>query len=382
MKTTRAGPAVASVTRRRKTRDMDLSGAVHFYYLFDVADTIDLAGLTTVAGEGVTAAPLPLRPHTSPAYLQFPAPPLIARLPDRLLRGHTVTPRVKLFDYGVISVRLTVAYSGNLDGIQALLTELRGAEETAQMARDVAERVQADIPRALDEPHAALVEDYNIVEIERTDPTLSGSDFVERHAMQLAQLLLGETGPLAPSEVEEALRVRFAYYADDLTIVQWDIALVYDRRDSAEAIEDILEFANSQLVELRTYDALLDRELDVIYAAKPTRGFLQTLLGRRAADQAANLRYLIVDVLELLDRSSNALKMIGDAYYARIYRGAAARLGLADWQQQVNEKLASVGDMYRFFNDQARAARDEFLELIVILLFLVEIVIGFVQLKH
>ena len=30
---------------------------------------------------------------------------------------------------------------------------------------------------------------------------------------------------------------------------------------------------------------------------------------------------------------TNALKVVGDAYYARIYRSAAVRLGLADWQQ-------------------------------------------------
>ena len=97
---------------------------------------------------------------------------------------------------------------------------------------------------------------------------------------------------------------------------------------------------------------------------------------QREAEQAAKLRYLIVDVLELMDRSSNALKVVGDAYYARIYRSAAVRLGLADWQRQIDKKLASIGEMYRFFSDQARGRRDEFLEVIVILLIAIEVVIG------
>ena len=107
--------------------------------------------------------------------------------------------------------------------------------------------------------------------------------------------------------------------------MQWDTAFVYDRRESARAIEEILEFANSQLLELRTYDALLDTELDAIYKMQPAVP-PRSLRGRREADQAATLRYLIVDVLELMDRSSNALKVVGDAYYARLYRSAAARL--------------------------------------------------------
>ena len=63
-------------------------------------------------------------------------------------------------------------------------------------------------------------------------------------------------------------------------------------------------------------------------------------------------------------------------YYARIYRAAAKRLGLADWQRQIDTKLASVGDMYRFVSDQARNRRDEFLELIIIFLIALELIVG------
>ena len=93
------------------------------------------------------------------------------------------------------------------------------------------------------------------------------------------------------------------------------------------------------------------------------------------------MRYLLVDVLELIDRSSNALKVVGDAYYARIYRAAAKRLGLADWQRQIDTKLASVGDMYRFVSDQARNRRDEFLELIIIFLIALELIVGVLTLS-
>ncbi|HEX8806900.1 MAG TPA: hypothetical protein VF741_08115, partial [Candidatus Aquilonibacter sp.] len=58
------------------------------------------------------------------------------------------------------------------------------------------------------------------------------------------------------------------------------------------------------------------------------------------------------------------------------YRSAAARLGIADWQRQIDAKLASVRDIYRFFSDQARGRRDEFLEVIIIVLILVEVILG------
>jgi uncharacterized Rmd1/YagE family protein len=84
----------------------------------------------------------------------------------------------------------------------------------------------------------------------------------------------------------------------------------------------------------------------------------------------------------LTDRSSNALKVVGDAYYARIYRAAATRLGLSDWQRQIDTKLASVGEMYRFFSDQSRSRRDQFLEVTIVALVAIEVVIGILTLLH
>jgi hypothetical protein len=144
-----------------------------------------------------------------------------------------------------------------------------------------------------------------------------------------------------------------------------------------------LEFANTQLVEFRTYDARLDAELDAIYAMDVHRRDRFGPLQRRAADRRAEqLRYLLVDIRELADRASNALKIIGDAYYARIYRAIAARLSLDDWQRQIDSKLDSVGEVYRYLIDQSQTARSEFLELIVIVLIAIEIVVGVVGLRR
>lgn len=361
---------------------MDIaSGAVRVYLLFDVADTIDLARLRTIEGEGLERADLPLRPHKSSAYLQFPAPPLVARLADTELADRRCAVRVKLFDYGVISLRLSFEARGDWARIADLCESVRRDERISAYAHATVMRVCDELGGALAARHTPLVEDYLVIDVERFSPNVDAEDLLHDHSAQLAALLLGERETLARAELDESLRVRFSYHADDLTVVQWDTAFIYDRRESSDAIQDILEFANSQLLELRTYDALLDSELDVIYKMQPSRPE-RSLLGRREADQAATLRQMIVDVLELLDRSSNALKVVGDAYYARIYREAARRLGLADWQHQIDSKLASVRDIYRFLTDQARSRRDEFMELIVIALIALEVIIGAATLFH
>jgi hypothetical protein len=357
------------------------TGAVRAYYLFDVADTIDLTIMSALRGEGRAASRLPSTSATSSAYLQFPAPPIIAPLPDAEVAGLTCSVRIKIYDYGVMSLRLTFDAAGSWSDFIALSDRVRSDERIAEFAEKTVLHLCDAHPEALDDRHAPLVEDYFILEVQRFADAMDADTLLDDHAASLAGLLLGERKRLSVTEAEEALRTRFSYHEDDLTIVQWDTAFVYDRQESARAIEDILEFANSQLLELRTYDALLDRELDGIYKIgldKPVR----SLRGRIEADRANSLRYVIVDILELTDRSTNALKVVGDAYYARIYRQTAARLGLADWQRQIDTKLASVGDIYRFLSDEARARRDEFLELIIIALIALELAVGVATLFH
>jgi hypothetical protein len=357
------------------------SGAVRAYYLFDVADTIDLTIVGALGGDGSAASNLSLGAQTAPAYLLFPTPPLVVPLADATISDLSCSVRLKAYDYGVISLRLTFDATGTWNELVTLATRVRTDERIAAFAESTVLRSCEEYARAFGQRHAPLIEDYFIIELSRFSEPVDAETLLEEHFGALAGLLLGERTPLAAAEAEETLRTRFSYHQDDLTIVQWDTAFVYDRPENARATEDILEFANTQLLELRTYDALLDRELDGIYkigSEKPPR----SLRGRREAEQAESLRFLIVDVLELLDRSSNALKVVGDAYYARIYRSAAQRLGLADWQRQIDTKLASVGDIYRFLSDQARSRRDEFLELIVIILIALELIVGVATLVH
>lgn len=300
-------------------------------------------------------------------------------LPDADIDGLRARVRVKFYDYGVASLLLTFPVSGDWQNAAALADRARTDERIMHYARSLVLKIRDEHAGAFSEPHAPLVEVYFIIEVSRFTEPLTERVLLNEHFDDLAKLLTGEQRALSSSESNELLRTRFSYYDDDLTVVQWDTAFVYDRPESAQAIADILEFANSQLLELRTYDALMDSELDEIYKMQPGKA-ARSLRGRREEERASTLRYMIVDVLELVDRSSNALKIVGDAYYARIYRAAAARLGLADWQRQIDAKLASVGEMYRFFNDQARSSRDTFLEIIIIALIALELLVAILAL--
>ena len=73
------------------------------------------------------------------------------------------------------------------------------------------------------------------------------------------------------------------------------VVSVYDGND-ADAVEDILEFANTQLVEYRTYDARLDVELDAIYRCDAKLRSVSEMY-HVFADQAAYARSLTLEIV-------------------------------------------------------------------------------------
>jgi hypothetical protein len=138
---------------------------------------------------------------------------------------------------------------------------------------------------------------------------------------------------------------------------------------------EILEFANSQLLEFRYYDQLLDGEMERIYPQLQRDGWLYNWLARRYSRAARQVHSLFVDVNELTDRTENALKIVGDVYAARLFALAAARLGLSQWKGSVQEKLKTLADIYRFAVEQTSMARGEVLEIIVVLILVLELVL-------
>ena len=200
---------------------------------------------------------------------------------------------------------------------------------------------------------------------------------VQRHGPEIALLLRGERYALSDQEQGEVLRNRLSYLADDLVIPTWNAALVYDTESGVQAMLDIFEFANSQLLEFRYYDQLLDLQLGRIYPQLQHQRWFDTLVGGRYIRAAKDLHALFIDVNEITDKTQNALKLVGDIYAARVFNLAAARLGLDRWKASVEDKLETLDDIYRFAVEQVSIARGHLLELTIILILIFELVLFF-----
>ena len=350
-------------------------GNVTAFFMFDVGDAIDLPQLAGRVDRTV-ASRLATKPPT-PIYLQYQQPPLTfdaGALGVGDVNGFPV--RVKAFDYGVLSLAVTRPLPESWDEAFTAGLEWQDNAELAQAAerlcREMLSRILATVARPRDN---FLSEDYVVFTVHPESDSATAEQLLALRGGQIAQLLRAERTPLSAQEHEEVLRHRISYYQTDVVIPTWSSAFVYDTGAGAAGVLEILEFANSQLLEFRYYDQLLDVELARTYAALQRGGWQQTWLGRHHARAARQIHAIFIDVNELTDRAENALKIAGDVYAARIFGLAAARLGLDQWKGNVREKLKTVDDIYRFTVERTSMARGEFLELTIVLLIILELIL-------
>jgi hypothetical protein len=354
------------------------SGHITAIYLFDVAEEIDLAQVPRLLAAQPAPARLMPKPAT-PAYVQYQTPPLVVD-GEALQRPEIdgFRARFRVYPYGIISVALARPFSGTWAELVAAGHRLIEGEGLAARAEGACLDIARRLGPVLQQPRASvsLNEDYIVFALTAHDPPLTAETLLEQHGDDIARLLRGERGTLSTQERDEVLRHRISYLADDLAVPSWNAALVCDTEAGAQAAAEIFEFANSQLLEFRYYDALLDAELARIYddlqRPRPLDAF-----GRRYIRAANQLHALFVDVSELTDKTENALKIVGDVYAARLYGLVAARLGLEAWKQSVAEKLKTLDDIYRFSVEQTQMSRGHLLELTIIAILVLELVLFF-----
>lgn len=353
------------------------AGHVTAFFLYDVAEAIELQTVRGLIG-GTVAARLNPKP-TTPPYVQYKQPPLSAE-------GDTVgTPeidgfrvRFKIFDYGVISVALTAPIPPTWPELLARGLQWQDDPRLATDAEAFCRRLMEQMRPAFTAPrNDILTEDYLVFSATSLDGVPSAEGLLDARGGEIAQLLRGERDPLSAQERDEVLRHRISYLMNDLVVPTWNAAFTYDTEAGAQAALEILEFANSQLLEFRYYDGLLDVQLARIYAQLQVERPLQNWVGRKYNRAARQVHALFIDVNELTDKTENALKIAGDVYAARLFALVAARLGLNQWKANVQEKLKTLDDIYRFAVEQTALGRGEFLEITIVLILILELVLFF-----
>jgi hypothetical protein len=220
---------------RHNTDVPPLKGSFWVLVLYDVAEQIQLDKLRGIVG----AEPPRREPsfkHPAPEYVRFERPPVVGYLdPVFLSTGEQFQCRIKYFDYGVISVELELSFETDWNELVRLSNRWIAAPEiekcTGELVRLHLERAR---PALIQPYESRLSEDYYVIHLRDAQNgdgvPLSASTMLATRGDQIAQIVRGESQALSEPERNEALQSSLSYYPNDMLVVGWVAALVYDTR--------------------------------------------------------------------------------------------------------------------------------------------------------
>lgn len=373
-------------------------GHVAYLFAYDIAydliqDPETLLGLTL---ERFSVGPSKRGPR-EPLFYR----PLMVTLPpvERTIKGSgqtvTLVRTVKLFGVGAISITARVPFAVPRGEDLVGYHDLQFEDETLlEHVERLAEDIRKELLPFSYRPVSQLKneEAYTVFCIESPVAGLDGTPisagrWLQQRQREVAALLTQEQSPenLSDQEAAESTGLFLSYYDSDLTVIDWDAAVVIDQATAGqknfEEILHVMELANVQLAELEAYDGLLDDALGRAYAdirmgwIKRHRRRTGASAVRRGGTTLTGLREIRVDLARLSDELWNTTKFFGDWHLARIYQYLSSRFHLGDWQRVVDDKLQTLDSLYQLLKQDRTNSLMMILEVSIVVLFVIDLII-------
>ncbi len=360
-----------------------MKGEVVYYRLFDIGAAIDLdevqrrVAMPFLSGRIVSE-------RAAPKYARL-GQPLLVHVDQRevttSLGRITLNIAVKLYGVGALSVILRTPFEAaglrDLRPYGALRIRAAETEEGLdEYCARIAERIQEDLVPYMHDSYDVKVdpEPYTVYCITVSEhPVRTFSNGWRR---EVTALLAADPRPddISDEEVEDTWKSWLSYYQDDLAVVEWDAALVLEPTGSYEDTLAVLEVANLQLLELRTYDAYLDKAIDKAYDDLEDL-FRRSSLLRSGGEEVKELAELRMDLSEATFQVDNISKLWGDWFLGKVYRACARKFELESWRRTVADKMQDLSDIYQVAQAEFEGRRMLILEVLVVLLFVIDLLL-------
>jgi predicted GIY-YIG superfamily endonuclease len=192
---------------------------------------------------------------------------------------------------------------------------------------------------------SGLFEEYTILLVSEAKPT--PDKWIEKNALALTKFIRSQREVFDPSEIEDILISRTRYSAVELTLVDWEGAVIIAPNGDYQSDIALLKIGNYQLLRYRMLDQSIDAMLDKISATffenkrrpRPTRGVIRQIAEHR------------LEVMLDFERAEQNLLLIGDWYTAKLYEAIQSEFYLKDWKANLKTKLDNLESIVQTVKD-------------------------------
>lgn len=181
-----------------------------------------------------------------------------------------------------------------------------------------------------------LFEEYTILLLPGSKPT--PDKWLEKNKLAITNFIRSQRDVFDPEEINEILASRTRYSATELTLVDWEGAIIIAPHGDYQSDIALLKIGNYQLLRYRILDKSIEEMLDTINERffqnrrrpRPTRGLIRQIAEHR------------LEVMIDFERAEQNLLLIGDWYTAKLYEVIQNEFYLKDWKDSVRTKLDNL----------------------------------------
>ena len=353
-------------------------GKILVYRVFDIGSEIDLEKVEALFETTKTLKERFRldRKHNSLIISKSPVSVNLGKIQVSLLNESVDAELIaKVWHFGTVSLCFQIPIEEGtswkkLIEIAAWLE--RRDDKIESLAREKAKQFQREIQTAIPVLNDWQINEdyitYFIQELEGFEGPLSSLiSQVDATALILAE----DKELLSDSLKSSTLEKVYQYSKDDMVIMDWNSALVIEPSGSMD-VPLVIEFALNQLLEMRYYDDILDQRLSTLY--NEVVGRKKGLLSNKYSNLAEEAGQIYLEISEIIENVENSFKTVGDFYLATIFRATSKKFRFDDWQRSINEKLGNLAEVSKLLHSEVNESRNQFLEIVIIILIAIEVV--------
>ncbi len=190
-------------------------------------------------------------------------------------------------------------------------------------------------------------------------------EFIDRNGQALARIIRAQREVFGPREIEDILVSRARYSERELTVVDWEGAIIISDESDFQSDIELLKIGNYQLLRYRQLDQTIERNLETVneHLNEGVRGSLLPNRSKRVLRQVIEQRLALTLNFERINQS---LLLIGDWYTAKLYRVIYDEFYLDEWAAAIKSKLENLEAIIQMIQQNFEFSWSRFLEMVQI----------------